>query len=102
MKTVQTLVRIEGKVQGVWYRAWTEEQAIQRGLCGWVRNRLDGSVEAFFRGLESAIEEMLTACLDGPQNAVVSAIKPQEQSDSPISDSEHAAALQGFIRLPTA
>jgi hypothetical protein len=45
---------------------------------------------------------MLTACLDGPQNAVVSAIKPQEQSDSPISDSEHAAALQGFIRLPTA
>jgi len=41
------LVRIRGKVQGVWYRAWTVEEATRRGLRGWVRNRRDGSVEAF-------------------------------------------------------
>lgn len=99
---MQTLVRIEGKVQGVWYRAWTEEQALQRGLCGWVRNRLDGSVEAFFHGLDSAIEEMLAACLEGPQNAEVKALKPQDQSDAPISESQQRAAMAGFIRLPTA
>ena len=44
------LVRIRGKVQGVWYRSWTVEQAAQRGLRGWVRNRQDGSVEAMFAG----------------------------------------------------
>ena len=43
--------RIEGRVQGVWYRAWTVEQATQRDLQGWVRNRGDGSVEALFHGL---------------------------------------------------
>ena len=44
------LVRIRGKVQGVWYRAWTVQEATRRGLRGWVRNRRDGSVEAFFAG----------------------------------------------------
>ena len=48
------LVRIRGKVQGVWYRAWTVEEARRRGLKGWVRNRRDGSVEAFFAGDYSA------------------------------------------------
>ena len=41
---------ITGKVQNVWYRAWTVEQAQVRGLNGWVRNRADGSVEALFAG----------------------------------------------------
>ena len=40
--------RIFGRVQGDWYRAWTEKEASRRGLRGWVRNRTWGSVEAFF------------------------------------------------------
>ena len=33
------IVRIHGRVQGVWFRAWTQENAMRRGLRGWVRNR---------------------------------------------------------------
>ena len=49
------LCRIHGRVQGVWYRAWTVENAVRRGLRGWVRNREDGSVEALFCGPALAV-----------------------------------------------
>ena len=39
-------VLISGIVQGVWFRAWTVQEAQARGLDGWVRNRRDGRVEA--------------------------------------------------------
>ena len=44
MKSVRAV--ISGRVQGVWYRAWTEKEATERGLSGWVRNCSDGTVEA--------------------------------------------------------
>ena len=52
MPAGQTALRvvIEGRVQGVWFRAWTVEAASGRGLDGWVRNRRDGTVEALFAG----------------------------------------------------
>jgi len=43
-------VLIHGFVQGVSFRAWTQHQAQLHGLCGWVRNRRDGAVEAVFSG----------------------------------------------------
>ena len=43
-------VVVRGRVQGVGYRAWTEDTAILNGLDGWVRNRRDGTVEAVFAG----------------------------------------------------
>ena len=52
-------VRIEGRVQGVYYRAWTYETATSLGLDGWVRNREDGSVEAVFSGSPDVVAEML-------------------------------------------
>ena len=48
--TITIRVRITGRVQGVWYRGWTVDQARHLRLAGWVRNRLDGSVEAVFSG----------------------------------------------------
>lgn len=86
-------VVISGKVQGVWYRAWTREQAEERGLDGWVRNRRDGSVEAIFSGTAEAVEAMLAACREGPSRAVVSdiAVSPWNGAVEP-----------GFRQLPTA
>ncbi|HRO12854.1 MAG TPA: acylphosphatase, partial [Amaricoccus sp.] len=43
-------VRVTGRVQGVWYRGWTEDEATRRGLRGWVRNEPDGSVAAVLAG----------------------------------------------------
>lgn len=64
-------VSITGLVQGVGYRAFVEREARSRGLAGWVRNRLDGSVEAVFAGTADAVDSMLGACRLGPRLAEV-------------------------------
>ena len=78
-------VRIEGRVQGVWYRGWMIEEASGRGLDGWVRNRRDGSVEAVLSGPEGAVEAMLEACWRGPSAAQVAAVRvgPEEAPVAP-------------------
>ena len=86
------LVRIEGRVQGVWYRGWAVEEAISRGLTGWVRNRRDGSVEALFAGPKDAVDAMVEACWQGPPAARVTNVLLRP-SDFP----EHS----GFYALPT-
>lgn len=48
---------VSGRVQGVWFRAWTRQQALELGLAGWVRNLADGSVETVAQGSEAAIQE---------------------------------------------
>jgi acylphosphatase len=68
-------VRIEGRVQGVGFRAWVEREAIARGLGGYVRNRRDGGVEAVFSGTERAVEAMIAACQNGPTMARVDLVK---------------------------
>jgi acylphosphatase len=67
-------VKIEGRVQGVYYRAWTHETARTLGLDGTVRNCRDGSVEATFSGPADKIEEMLRLCHDGPPGACVTKV----------------------------
>lgn len=67
-------VLIEGRVQGVWYRGWTVEQAQARRLDGWVRNLSDGRVEAVFSGPAAAIDAMIEDCRQGPPSARVTAV----------------------------
>lgn len=67
-------VLITGRVQGVWFRGWTVEQARARGLRGWVRNRTDGSVEAVFCGPVDLVDEMVESCRMGPPSADVTRV----------------------------
>ena len=78
-------VAITGRVQGVWFRAWTEEMAAGLGLDGWVRNRRDGSVEAVFAGAPRILEIMVKACWQGPQLAKVVnvAVTPEAADPGP-------------------
>ena len=75
MATRAVLVRIEGRVQGVGYRAFVGMNAIELELKGWVRNRRDGSVEAVFQGSEAAVEEMLRLCNAGPPGSRVDRVE---------------------------
>jgi acylphosphatase len=78
-------VRIEGRVQGVYYRAWTHDTALSLGLDGWVKNASDGSVEAVFSGPPSAVDEMLARCADGPRGAKVTAVTILDEGGAPPS-----------------
>ncbi len=82
--TVSVLLRIEGRVQGVAYRAWTVEEAARRGLSGWVRNRRDGSVEALLHGLPDLVDALVAACHRGPPAARVSRVVVEPSTERPL------------------
>lgn len=74
---------IRGRVQGVGFRAWTVTQARRLGLAGWVRNRLDGSVEVLAAGEAEALDRLATLCHQGPRMARVTAVE-RRTSDDPV------------------
>jgi acylphosphatase len=86
-------VRIEGDVQGVGYRYWTERVAGELSLTGWVRNRRDGSVEALLAGSADDVAQMLERCKDGPRAARVTRVEVVEEGGD---------APEGFDVLPSA
>lgn len=75
---------IRGRVQGVWYRGWTEGRAARHGLDGWVRNLDDGSVEAVFKGPEPVVHGMIQDCWKGPSAARVEEIRTFD-FDEPVA-----------------
>lgn len=85
-------VRIEGRVQGIGYRAWTCHTALKLGLNGWVRNRRDGSVEAVFQGTADTIERMLALCREGPPAAHILKIDVEDCGEG---------SFRGFEQRPT-
>jgi acylphosphatase len=89
---------IRGRVQGVGYRAWVEDEALRRGLAGWTRNRRDGSVEAVFAGPPGAVAAMIEACRRGPPSARVDTVDMRAASPDDL-----AARRPGekFSLLPT-
>ena len=78
-------VRVEGRVQGVWFRAWTVQEATRRGLAGWVRNCHDGAVEAVFAGPRIDVEDMIAACRRGPPAAQVTGLIQAPEPDMPVA-----------------
>lgn len=68
---------VRGRVQGVFFRAWTQELAWELGLKGWVKNLPDGSVEIMAQGNKGVLEKFLTRCRKGPPAARVSEVDSQ-------------------------
>jgi len=69
--TVRAHVHVSGRVQGVFFRATTRDEARERGVDGWVQNLDDGRVEAVFEGPEDAVEGMIDFCHEGSDAARV-------------------------------
>lgn len=84
---------VHGRVQGVWYRGWTVDQARALALDGWVRNRSDGNVEILVSGPDDAIATLIERCREGPPAARVERIE--------ILDADEAVPA-GFAQRPTA
>lgn len=81
---------ISGKVQGVWYRASTKDQARQLNITGWARNLPDGRVEVLACGSRESLDELYQWLKQGPQLARVTEVSSEEV---PWQD------LQGFETL---
>jgi len=75
MENVKARVLISGKVQGVFFRAWTQRKAQTLGLKGWVRNTPNGRVEAVFEGEKAGVTEMIKNCRQGPRLAKVGKVE---------------------------
>jgi acylphosphatase len=67
-------LRITGRVQGVWFRGSTQDEARRLGVNGWVRNLPDGGVEALLEGEPAAVRALVEWCKVGPPGARVTGV----------------------------
>ena len=72
---IRAHVWVSGRVQGVFFRAFTREKAVERGLTGWVRNLPDGKVEAVFEGEKRAVDLMVEELKTGPLRSRVEKVE---------------------------
>ena len=71
MSKIRAHLFITGRVQGVFFRACTQEEAQKCALTGWVKNLYDGRVETIFEGEEQDVQSMINWCHGGPPHAAV-------------------------------
>jgi acylphosphatase len=76
-------LRLHGRVQGVWFRESMRRKALTLEVTGWVRNRMDGTVEAVIEGEPGAVEEMTDWARHGPERAEVR--KLEQFDESPVN-----------------
>ncbi len=91
MANVRAHVFIYGLVQGVFFRAHMQDEAIDLGVSGWVRNLQDGRVEAVLEGDEEVVRRLLKWCEKGPPAARVTDVKPTFE--------KHKGEFSGFSVL---
>jgi acylphosphatase len=89
---------IRGIVQKIGFRIWTERKALGLGLDGWVRNRLDGSVEILIAGPPTAVAQLIEHCRSGPPLARVDSMEIEEASERDLNCRRPGEA---FSLLPT-
>ena len=85
-----------GRVQGVGFRAFVADEAERRGLSGWVRNRVDHSVEAVIAGEDAVVDDMVATCRRGPYGARVDEVTIEDASADDLGE------RSGFQILRTA
>ena len=76
---------IKGKVQGVFFRAGAKEMANKIGLTGWVKNTIDGNVEALVTGTALQIDEFIAWSRQGPKRAIVTNVSITREEEEPFS-----------------
>ena len=87
MAKVRKHAIIKGFVQGVWFRATTQEQALAHHVTGWVKNTPDGNVEAVFEGEAQDVEKVLQWCHRGPSEArVTNVLTDREEYSGEFED----------------
>src|SRR5947209_6406809 len=96
MRMTARRVRVFGRVQGVFFRAWTRDEARSLGISGWIRNRSDGSVDAQLEGEPEAIDELIELMREGPPGAHVSNVQIEEADSEGLSGLD--ARLVGGVR----
>ena len=84
MQTIR--VKIEGEVQGVFYRQSTQEKALRLGIKGTVRNCEDDSVEIIATGAKEQLDKLISWCWEGPPKARVTNVTTQELSLQPFNN----------------
>lgn len=97
MAAVIRRARVEGRVQGVWYRAATAERAGALGVRGYARNQPDGSVEVLMAGDAPAVQALIDWLWTGPPLARVTAVIVTEV-DERAGEADPAAIPAGFLR----
>jgi acylphosphatase len=75
-------IRVTGRVQGVFFRAHTQEVASKLGLVGWVRNTDDGDVEAVAEGERAPLERFRDWCRRGPSMAQVTHLEERWEAST--------------------
>jgi acylphosphatase len=83
-EVVAVRVTISGDVQGVFFRDTCARQARAAGVAGWVRNRADGRVEAWFEGSPQAVDKLVAWCRQGPAHARVSGLETAVQEPASL------------------
>ena len=84
----RTRVVVHGRVQGVFFRDSTRDEAERRGVAGWVTNRDDGSVEAVFEGSPDAVQALVDFCREGPSAADVERVEDTDEEPEGLSGFE--------------
>ncbi|SDB49460.1 acylphosphatase [Desulfonatronum thiosulfatophilum] len=84
---------VSGRVQGVFFRAWTRNQARQLGLTGWVRNVSDGRVEVTAQGPDHVLKMFQRRLGEGPPMSRVDGVDvTYQEGDEPFAGFEITAS----------
>lgn len=100
MQSVKTVrVEVTGRVQGVGFRDWVRNLAVDRALTGWVRNRRNGAVELLLHGNAAQVDLVVRELWNGPPASAVSGVRVEP---SLPFDEGGAVDLTSFVRRPDA